>query len=197
MLKPTITSGPAVEFITRAEAKAHLRVDATDDASNALIDSLIDVVIAHLDGYAGVLGRALINQSWKVLGEQWPTDRIRLPLAPVSAITSVKYYDTSNVQQTLASSNYGLFEDELSPYVGWLIDAVLPSVYSREDATEVIFVTGYGAAAENVPAPIKQAALLLLEHWYENRGPAVVGTIVTQLPLAVQALINPYRRVGM
>ncbi|WP_016854785.1 head-tail connector protein [Halomonas smyrnensis] len=37
------------------------------------------------------------------------------------------------------------------------------------------------------------AMLLLIGHWYENREAVALGTIATELPMAVQALISPYR----
>ncbi|MBW5800068.1 head-tail connector protein [Halomonas elongata] len=37
------------------------------------------------------------------------------------------------------------------------------------------------------------AMLLLIGHWYENREAVVMGTIATQVPMAVEALIAPYR----
>lgn len=40
---------------------------------------------------------------------------------------------------------------------------------------------------------ITTAMLLLIGHWYENRESVVVGTIVADLPMAVEALISPYR----
>ncbi|SDO72583.1 Phage gp6-like head-tail connector protein [Halomonas shengliensis] len=37
------------------------------------------------------------------------------------------------------------------------------------------------------------AMLLLIGHWFENREAVVIGTITSELPLAVEALIAPYR----
>lgn len=37
------------------------------------------------------------------------------------------------------------------------------------------------------------AMLLLIGHWFENREAVVIGTIVAELPMAVEALIAPYR----
>lgn len=37
------------------------------------------------------------------------------------------------------------------------------------------------------------AMLLLVGHWYENREAVALGTIATDLPMAVEALISPYR----
>ena len=40
---------------------------------------------------------------------------------------------------------------------------------------------------------ITAAMLLLIGHWYTNRESVVVGTITSELPMAVEALISPYR----
>ncbi|MFP5432845.1 MAG: head-tail connector protein [Alphaproteobacteria bacterium] len=44
---------------------------------------------------------------------------------------------------------------------------------------------------------MKAAILLLVGHWYANREAVVTGTIATQLPMAVDALLAPLRRVGI
>lgn len=46
-------------------------------------------------------------------------------------------------------------------------------------------------------ASIDQACLLLIGHWYANREAVVIGTITAEVPLAVQALLQPYRRMGV
>lgn len=196
MLAPVRTTPPATPLVSLVEAKAHLRVDHGDD--DTLIEGLVAAATAWLDGYSGVLGRALINQTWRVNLCSWPARRVRLPLAPVSAVTSVKYWDTANAQQTLDAANWvGPLEDALSPYVGWMPDASLPSLYEREDAIEVLFVAGYGEDASDVPASIRHAALMLIGHWYEVRETVNVGNITSELPFTVAALIAPFRRVGV
>lgn len=196
-LKPVQTIAPTAVLITREEAKRQCRIELLVPDDDALIDGLILTAMSIIDGYSGVLGRALINQTWRVNLESWPACRIRLPLAPISTITSVKYYDASNAQQTLDAANYSLLEDALSPYVGWKASASLPSLYEREDAIEVLFVAGYGAAATDVPAAIKHAALMLIAHLYENRETSIVGTTAIELPWSVAALLAPFRRVGI
>jgi uncharacterized phiE125 gp8 family phage protein len=195
ILKPVRTAAPAADLMTLAEAKKHCRVDHSEE--DDVIAGLLAAATAWLDGYSGVLGRALINQTWRLNLSCWPACRIRLPLAPVSAITSIKYYNTANVQQTLGSSNYGLIEDALSPSAEWVFNASLPSLYERPDAIEVIFVAGYGPAASDVPQAVIVAAKMLIAHLYENREPVNIGNITTNLPFAVDALIAPFRRVGV
>lgn len=40
---------------------------------------------------------------------------------------------------------------------------------------------------------ITTAMLLLIGHWYANREAVALGAIATDLPMAVEALIKPYR----
>ncbi len=58
---------------------------------------------------------------------------------------------------------------------------------------------GDGAAATDVPAAIKAAILLMVADFYENREDTVVGVglDVRPLPRGVDALLAPYRRVGL
>ena len=58
---------------------------------------------------------------------------------------------------------------------------------------EIQFTAGFGAAATDVPAPLRQAILLLVAHWYENREPVVAGIAATRFPDAVIGLLEPYR----
>ena len=57
-------------------------------------------------------------------------------------------------------------------------------------------VAGYGGA-DDVPQAIRTAAAMLVAHWYRNREAVNVGNITSELPLGVQSLIAPYRRVGV
>lgn len=62
-----LTDGPAVEPVTLAEAKAHLRVDGT--AEDTLIGSLIVTSRLHVEA---AMGLALVTQSWSVFLDAWP-----------------------------------------------------------------------------------------------------------------------------
>ena len=193
MLRPILVTPPAAEIVSLDDAKVHLRVDGTDD--DDLITMLEAAAEAHLDGYSGVLGRCLIDQVWRqdFVGFDWC---LRLPFPDVSAIGSVKYYDTDNVQQTIDSANYQLLEDERSSFVQFTSTFSWPSTYYRPDPVSVQFTAGYGAAADDVPAAIRAAILLTIGHLYANRE-AVGDNTQMALPLGVDALITPYRRVGV
>jgi uncharacterized phiE125 gp8 family phage protein len=190
MLKPVRTVAPTEALISLAEAKAHLRADHTDE--DTLITALIAAATSHLDGYSGILGRALITQTWKVETDAF-TDPLRLPVGNLLAVSSVKYYDASNAQQTLSTDVYAGFTDEQGPFIGLKPDEDWPDVYDRRDAIEVIWTAGYGAAATAVPSGILQAGLLMIGHWYTNREAVSIGESVAEIPLAASALLEPFR----
>jgi uncharacterized phiE125 gp8 family phage protein len=194
MFTPVRTVDPATTPVSLTEAKAHLRVDFDDD--DDLITALIAAATDHVDGWAGVLGRALVTQTWR---QDFNCFRpsLRLPLAPASEIKSVTYLDPDGVQQTVDPSNYALWADGAGPLVYFVTGFSPPATSIEGKAVSVTYVAGYGDA-DAVPAPIKAAILLLIGQWYENREAAISapGTMQT-LPFAVDALLTPYRRVGV
>lgn len=186
----TLATAPAA-VLTTAEAKAHLRI--SHSLEDTLIASLVSAATAYLDGYSGILGRALVTQVWDYTLPCFASP-LRLPMAPVSAISYVKYLDDDAVEQTVSSADYYLSGDASGPYIALVDGADWPTTYPQDNAVSVRFTAGYGAASA-VPAAIKQAMLLLVGHWYENRS-ALGANTLAELPLAVGALLAPYRRVG-
>jgi uncharacterized phiE125 gp8 family phage protein len=214
MLKPVRTSPPAETPVSLAEAKAQLGV--SDSASDALITALIEAATERLDGWAGILGRALVTQTWAQKFPAFPTGKVfGLALAPVQSITSIAYYDADNALQALAGTVFTLLDDELSPFVTLQSGQTWPGTFAREDAVTVTFVAGYGAASA-VPAPIRQAIILMTRELHQfslqdsrlvrEQVPGVgmfeyarsaAGEAASPLPLAADQLISPYRRIGL
>lgn len=188
-----LVTGPAIEPVSVAEAKAHLRVDA--DTDDALITALVAAARQHAEA---VTRRALITQTWELVLDGWPSGgEIALPLPPLQSVTSIAYTDADAGEHVLDAGDY-LVDTAAEPgrivrtAAGW------PSVSLQEAAAiRVRFVAGYGDAAADVDEAIRQAILLLVGHWYENRE-AVVGTgaVPKPLPLAFDALLWPYRIWG-
>jgi uncharacterized phiE125 gp8 family phage protein len=188
----TRTAAPSAPLLTTAEAKEHVRVEVSDD--DALISALVQAATDHLDADNGILGRALISQTMAYTlpdtpGSEW----LSLPVPRVQSITSITYYDADNAQQTFPAESYRLAATDQDATVQLSAGASWPVVYDRADAITVTYVTGYGDAASDVPQALRQAALLLVGHWYENREQSVIGTITATLPFAVEHLIAPYR----
>lgn len=182
------SGAPAVEPVSRAEAKLHLRVsDTTDDD---LIDTLIAAARTHVEN---VTGRQLITATWTLYLESWPA-RLQLPHPPLQSVTSITYVDFNGDTQTLST---GLYDVNVYPtgdgeVVRGYTDS-WPAVRGHLNDVTVTYVAGYGDAATDVPAAIVQACQLLIGHWYANREAVVTGTISTEIQFTVDALLSPYR----
>lgn len=190
MIPPVRTVPPASAPVTLAEAKLHCRVDGDDE--DTLITALISAATSHLDGWSGVLGRCIVSQTWRQDLGAFPDGDIRLPFPDVSAVT-VAYTDTAGATQTLAGSAYHLTADAVSSFLTLADGASWPDTSARPDAVHITMTVGFPA----VPEAIKAAILLHVGHLYENREASVIGVSVAELPLAHDALVSPYRRVGV
>lgn len=183
MLAPVLITPPEDVPVSLDVAKMHLRVDHDDD--DVLISSLIKAAVDHLDGWTGVLGRCLLEQTWRqnfdTLARCMP-----LPLGPVIEIVSVDYFDANGSEQTMDPDDYLLRTD-----AGGRSVLELKSWPSSRSAS-VTYKAGFSV----VPVAITTAILMLVAHWYANREAAAAGDLAT-VPMAVDALLAPYRRVGV
>lgn len=183
----TLVSAPAQEPVSLTEAKLQCKVDMVID--DVLIEGYIRASRQAFEEYAS---RGPFTQTWKLVGPGF-NDEIRLPrAAPLQSVEWVKYYDNSNVLQTLSASVYTA---ELVAEPGYLFRTpyqVWPAVGPRPDAVQVQYIVGWASVA-TIPAPIKQGMLLLIAHWYRNRETVVIGNVVTQLPFSVESLWAPWR----
>lgn len=194
-----LITGPTVEPLTLVETRLHLKLDATGSPlshpDDSLVNNLIKAARMHLDGRHGRLSRALITQTWELVLDKFPDNDIRIPLAPLISITSIKYDDPNAVEQTVVSSNYVV--DVVSSF-GWVVPIVgfsWPVPLDTINAVRIRFIAGFGPAASDVPEPIRQAMLLMIGNWYENREEVVIGQAAMQIPMAAEALLSAYELV--
>jgi len=175
----------ALAPVTLAEAKAHLREDADDQ--DGLIVSLIRAAAAMVEAHTGLILRArTVAFSAPEFG-----DRLLLPVRPVVSVTSIAYDAQDGTEAAFTGYRVREFAGQVSIVPGF--NAAFPEVEAIDGAVRVTAVAGYADNA-SVPHAIKQAVLLLVGHWFMSREASVIGTIVSELPLGVQAILQPYRR---
>ena len=172
---------------TTAQAKEFLKVDVSTD--DTLIDNL---VLAATESCQIYTNQYFIDTVVTQYSDNWK-EFYTLYKSPVSAITHVKYYDTDDHLTTLAASNYILDDVSKPARIGLAVDATLPDLADRINAVHVKYTVGYGAASTDVPDGIKQAVLLTLGNWYENRQTVITGRTATELPLSSQYLLDQYK----
>jgi uncharacterized phiE125 gp8 family phage protein len=194
----TLVTAPALEPVSLADTKLHLRVDVADD--DALIDSLIRAAREYVETFTH---RALMPQIWDLKLDGFPScGVIEFPKAPLVSVTSVTYLDTAGVSQTWSSALYTV-DAPSGPMAraGRLVPIYgesFPSTRSIVNAVTVRFLAGYGATASValplVPASLKAAMKILVATWYGPGRQAVnIGNSVTPIPMTVDALCWPYK----
>ena len=181
-----LITGPATEPLTLAEAKLYLRVDSTSE--DDLITALIKAARLQVENKTY---RMLITQTWDLILDKKDLNEslIQIYKQPITAISSVKYYDVNNTEQTMSASDY---QTEVSSNPAKVQIITFPQIYDRLGAVTIRFVAGY-ANAGAVPQDIKQAMYFLIGHLYENRQAVVTGTQVNEMPMSVEYLLEPYR----
>lgn len=186
---PEPLSGPPAEPLTRADAKAFLRID--HDAEDALLDALISAARRLVEA---TCGRILLQQDFAVIRDAWPTSGvIVLPVAPVSALLSATVEDISG--GTVAVPDGALvLKGERAPALLQVDLTRVPMPGPRFGGITLTVRAGYGEEAADVPADLVQAVRLAVAHFFEHRDGAGASTA---LPDQVLALIAPYRVVRL
>ena len=180
MFRPTLTTAPAELPVTLSDVKAHAVIDHSDD--DDLLTGYMVAAVDHLDGFRGVLGRAIVNQTWQVPQAVWCRDFV-LPVPDVSAVV-ITYSDSEGVEQTVATTNYRTFPVARGTRVVFKDSYSLPTLESDHPAPITVqFTCGFGGAAD-VPGDLKVAIAAYAACWNEYRG---------EMPAAIAPTINKYR----
>lgn len=192
MLEPTLITGPTTPLVTVADLKKYSEIFTSDN--DELLQSLISAAMAKLDGYEGILGRALINQTWRIQLDAWRCREIELPLGRVHSATVTYYPADGSPSTAFDGSNFSVYNFPGGrAIVELLADKSFPGAANRRDAVSVEYVVGYGPNVSDVPADITLAIKRLCAHIFENREEVVVGTVVAKLPWDVMDLIWSHR----
>ena len=186
----TRATGPAVEPLTVAEAKLHLRVDISDD--DAYIGTLITAAREWVENY---LDRTLITTQLILRAAEFPTQELELarpPMATAGTATAVviTYTLADTTTATLSTALYRVDRTTTPGNVAPIINGTWPSdVIEDANAVAVTYWAGYGPTSASVPATIRHAMLMLIGHWYEQRSAVLTATISKPLEFAVESLL--------
>jgi len=181
-----VTTAATTYPVSLTEAKSHLKVDT--NADDTYIESIIKAATQLSEEYTN---RFFID----TVVTQYASDFKEIKTlfkSKVSEVTHVKYYDSNNTLQTLSATVY---DEQLNyePAQIQLADGQsYPAFTKRNDAVEVKYTVGYGAASD-VPEIIKQAILLTIGNFYANRESVIVGRMVSELPQNSKWLLDTYK----
>lgn len=190
-----VKTEPAAEPLTRAEAKAHLRQDLTDE--DALIDAFIATARIWTENYCR---RSLVQRTLQ-LRMDFFAGTLLLPRGPIVSLTSIEYLDQNGNLTAVDPSVYqtDLYSEpaRILPVFG----AVWPiAKYGTVNSVLVEYEAGYAPSSDsptdygaNVPQAIKSAMKLMIGHWYQNRNAVVLDNVqALEVPLGAKALLAPF-----
>jgi len=181
------TTAPTAWPITLADAKTQCFIgDVTDH--DADLNNLIQVATLAVEKR---IDRQIMPATWTLTYDGFPSE-IRIEKPPVTAVSSITYTDENGDSQTVSSSAYqvDLSTEDAAARVMPAYGEVWPWTQSDTYGTVVVtFASGYASAAA-VPLTIKHAIAFLVAHWWRNREPVVVGTIVSNLPSGLEMLLS-------
>ena len=183
---------PALEPVTLTEAKAHLRVDSTDD--DVYIATLITAAREWVESY---LDRTLVHTQWVMRFDKFPDsgiEPVELPRPPMVISGTATAVTVTFTQDQGSTSTYSTAEYRVDRHA--TPGTILPIYGStwtphRQDdnAISVTWWAGYGPGGSSVPAAIRHAVLMLLGTWYERRASAdnLGGS---EVPFGVRSLLD-------
>ena len=183
-----IVTQPAIEPVTAAEFKVQVRDDALTDAEALAWVTTARAYIEEMNNLA------IITQTWRLALDRWPSGRekwwdgvrqgsrtelygpssfsdVPLPRYPLQSITSVTTFDTGDNATSVTVADVFNVDTYRTPgRLALRFGQTWPIALRETNAIVIDYAAGYGSAANDVPAPIKQGILLMAASLYENRG---------------------------
>lgn len=185
------------EPITLDDCRSHLEAQPyyesdTDPQDDHMILSWMIAAREYCEQFTGLI---IARRTVEVALDDFPTDAIELPFAPLVSLTYIYAGDDSDseVDPTLYDVDDYSIPPRIVPVTDW------PSVTAATNLIKIRCVAGYGNDSDAIPLPflLRAAILLILGHLYENRSDSTESAMTT-IPNGANDLMRPLRiRLGM
>lgn len=193
----SVVTASTVEPVSVADFKTHQRIDHSHE--DEYIAAILKAAREHCEAY---VDRSLCGSAvtYRLTMDSFCDNRymrgdvIYMPRPPFLGLSGIVYYDSDGDLQlfidpiTDLTSEPGRIQPEINQY--WPSD-----VRAKIASVLITYTAGYSSVAA-VPQGCKTAIKMLAANWYENREPVVIGTISSELPMGIQALLSPHKWGG-
>ena len=182
---------PTVAPLDLANIVLHLRLDpgAENGPEAPLLESMLASAIGHLERYCSA---AIMAQEWRLTLHEFPPhyQGLELPLPPFDELLAI-----GTAAGPIDVADFIVEPDDRFPAVLYPVSQFWPQVERGPLAISIDYRCGRDTADE-VPGDIKQALLLAIAAWYENREELSQFTLTPMIELGWQPLLGPYRQEG-
>lgn len=177
-----VTTAPTTLVVSVSELKTHLRISHSSD--DTYLQTVINAAVQFVERYTR---RVLPATTFKAYYDS--VADLLIPRYPISAITSIQYYDYANVLQTIDSQYY--FTDlKDNPARVWFTKEF--EVYTDRPAACIVTFTA-GQAVNAIDAGLKQVVMMICADMYGQRQTLVHGS-ASSAPIDYQLLLNAWRK---
>jgi uncharacterized phiE125 gp8 family phage protein len=168
-----LKTAPIFEPVTLAQFKRNLHIGAQDESDTTQDVYLQEILTASIESIQEDMGRQIARATYTLYLDDFPVSGVvNISRGPVSAISSVKYYNSSNVLTTISASDYQLDNVDLTGRIKFFNTY---SVYANKiNAVEIEFTNGWENAA-SVPKDIVDAVILTATERYLNPENAMMN----------------------
>lgn len=165
-MTPILAVAPTEQPVAIEELRGFCRIDGEDH--DATLSVLRDAAIGHLDGWSGILGRAIMAQDWSI--EIDAAGTVLLPLPDVST----------------ASVDYGSGTEALE-----ITQSPRGALVTLTAAGSVTFRC---ALPEAKRAEARAIILFMVKEWFDGMvGGKSVAALSADVPTSINGLIHPLR----
>ncbi len=211
----TVVTPPTAEPITLDQAKEHCRIDGTEQdntirsyiaAARGYVETFTrrtlmpQTLRLKLDYFPGACWldsrhggwpfgyQGYQNTIYRYTESVHPDRPIILPRPPLVSVTSIIYTDTNGDSQTMSANDYRVDADSEPGRITPAYGTYWPVARAETNSVAITYDAGY-ASADVIPPGNKQAMLLLIGHWFENREGVIAGSLSKELEKTVDALL--------
>lgn len=193
-----VTEPPEAWPISLEEAKAHLAI-VDDDSRDALIEAMLAAAVEHVERHTSHL---LTDRELEIAWPDFPCypELLSIPREPVTEIVSLIYADADGADVTMVVDDDYRWSVATADQVMPAFRGSWPSASGEAGSVRLRFRAGYGDEEEvagDPPPALIAAVKLMLGHLFAHREEVVTGTIATQMPVGVEALCAPFRRIAL
>jgi len=182
----TKTTTPDVtQLVSVAQAKSHLGLPSSDASEDDRIHAMIEAAYEMAEKHTK---RVFLQATITEYSDDFCPEFL-LGAQPAVSVTSVAYYSNST-QLTVASSDYDTGIDVVSVPARLRPDEGVswPITDTRPNSVCLTYEAG-STAASKVPNRVRQAILLTVGNWNENRESVTLGG-VNEMPLNATHLLD-------
>lgn len=187
-MKYIVVAESTTEPVSLEEVKLFLRLLPDDTSEDNFISGLITASREYCENFTA---RALATQTIMLYLDSIPSE-VEVPMPPLQSVDKIEVIDADKAaHELIVDTDYMIDSGEISSIIFTANAQEVAAHLYPINPVQITCTVGYDA---DIPVSIKQAMLLLVAHWYENReAVATNGEVGERIALGVRSLCLQYK----